>query len=131
MAARGRSRAVSAAPEPVVGELERHVQATLDRLPEQPEDVALRALALRYGRTIDESKALADEASALPYDPETAVLVARLRAKVDAHQVMVDLGPRLLAALDALQATPKSRTVAGRPAPAGARSKLAALRDEA
>lgn len=109
--------------------MERAVRETLEKVQAAPEDAGVRALALRYGRTIDEARVLAEEAARLPYDPDTAVQVARLKTRVEAHTVMVDVGPKLLAALEALQATPRARTTAGKPAPAGAASKLAALRE--
>lgn len=123
-------RRVRAVPAPAVPEkLADKVRQTLGELKLQPEDVAVSALAVEYAQTVDNAAQLADEAARLPYDPDTAVQVARLKARVDAHQVMVDVGPRLLAALDALGATPKARSVAGKPAPAGGKSKLTALRE--
>lgn len=102
---------------------------TLDKLQLQPEDVAIAALATRYAETMDRAAGLADELAALPYDEDTVVMVSRLKQRVEAHVVMVDLGPKLQAALDALGATPKSRSLAGKPAPAGGKSKLTALRE--
>lgn len=89
------------------------VEATLAATPARPEDEAMRALLRRYARVMDESAALAELAA----DIDTSALddngnkdLARLKAKVSAQQVMTDLGPKLLAALDALTATPKART---------------------
>lgn len=130
MPPRARSRKLAAVPAPAVGEMEQAVRETLRNVTESPEDAGVRALALRYGRTIDESRALADAAADLPYDPDTAVMVARLKQRVEAQAVVAELGPKLLATLDALQATPKARAVAGKPAPAAGQSKLSALRDE-
>ena len=107
------------------------VRETVDKLELQPEDAAVAALAVEYGETIDRAAELADAAGALPYDPDTAAMVARLKARVEAHAVMAELGPKLLAALDAIQATPKARAAAGKPAPAGGKSKLTALRESA
>jgi hypothetical protein len=107
------------------------VAETLGKLALQPEDAALAALAVRYGETIDEAAVLAAAAAAVPFDPDTAVQVARLRQRVEAHVVMADLGPKLLAALDALGATPKARAAAGKPPPPGAASKLTQLREGA
>ncbi|MBL8926330.1 MAG: hypothetical protein JNM77_08825 [Pseudonocardia sp.] len=126
-----RKRALAAVPAHKPGEIEQAVADTLSKLQLQPEDAGIRALALRYGRTIDDARKLADEAAALPYDPDTATLVARLKLKVDAHTVAVDVGPKLQAALDALGATPKARAVVGKPPPASGKSALALLRDEA
>jgi hypothetical protein len=119
------------APVPPPAELEQSVRETLETLPLRPEDAGLRVLALRYARVIEESRALAEAAAALPYDPDTAVQVARIRDRLAAHAVMSDLGPKLLAALDALGATPKARAAAGKPPPPGATSRLAALRGSA
>jgi len=122
-------RKIAAVPDVPAGGLARFVRETLEKLQLQPEDAAVSALAVEYAETIDNAAELAKAAEALPYDPDTAVMVARLKTRVDAHVVMVDLGPKLLAALDALGATPKARQVAGKPAPAGGKSKLTALRE--
>lgn len=124
-------RKLRAAPAPSVGEMTGKVRESLGYLALQPEDAALAALAERIARTIDEAAALAEAAAQVPYDPDTAAQVARLRQRVDAHVVVVDLAPKLQAALDALGATPKARALAGKPPPAGAKSKLSALRGDA
>lgn len=121
-----RLRAVNGA---IPGEMAEKVAETLENLELRPEDAGLRALALRYAVTIDEARQLAEEAAALPYDEDTVAMVARLKTRVDAHTVMVDVGPKLLAALDALGATPKARSATGKPQPSGS-SALAALRSE-
>lgn len=128
MPPRGR-RAVRAAPAPPP-DLVVRVREAIDALEAklQPEDVAVAELALRYARTIEEAAELAAAAAEVPYDPDTAVQVQKLRQRVEAHQVMVDVGPKLLAALDALGATPKARATAGKPGQAGKKSALAALR---
>lgn len=110
--------------------MEQAVRETLENVRVAPEDAGVRALALRYGRTIDESRALAKAAEDLPYDPDTAVMVSRLKQRVEAQAVMAELGPKLLATLDALQATPKARAVAGKPATPAGKSKLDELRNE-
>jgi hypothetical protein len=103
-----------------LGDLAAAVAETLAAVPAQPEDAGVRALAARYARTIDEAAALADSLAQLPYDPDTAQQVARLRQRVEAHIVMVELGPKLLAALEALNASPRARAATGKPlAPAG------------
>lgn len=105
------------------------VESTLSALVLQPEDAAVARLALSYARTIDTAAAIAAQADRIPFDPDTADEVAKLRAKVSAHSTMADLGPKLQACLDALSATPKSRAALGKPTtPAGGPSKLAALR---
>jgi hypothetical protein len=88
---------------------------TLAAIEEKPEDAALRALVMRYAQTIEDAKGIADGLAVVEVDPEdrnAGKTLAILAAKVDAHQVMVDLGPKLLQALDALAATPKSRAMA-------------------
>lgn len=104
------------------------VEETLGKLPLQPEDAALAELARQYARTVDRAAAIAADAARIPFDPDSAEAVEQLRKRVAAHTTMSDLGPKLLAALDALGATPKARAVVGKPAPAGSASKLAALR---
>lgn len=104
------------------------VDETLGNLDLSPQDAALARLAQQYARTIDQAAAIAAQAARLPFDPDTAEAVEQLRKRVSAQVTMADLGPKLLAALDALQATPKSRAQAGKPAPAGTKSKLSALR---
>lgn len=126
MTGKGRVRAVP--PPPACG-LAPKVRETLGELKLQPEDVAAAELVVQYAETMDRAAELAEAAAAIPYDPDTAVMVARLKARVDAHQVMVDLGPKLLAALESLGATPRARMIAGKPAPAAGKSKLTALRE--
>jgi hypothetical protein len=105
------------------------VEETLGTLQLAPEDAAVARLALSYARTIDQAAAIAALAAKLPFDPDTAEAVEQLRKRVSAQATMGDLGPKLLAALDALGATPKARASAGKTPPAGAAvSKLAALR---
>lgn len=104
------------------------VEETLEKLDLAPEDAAVSALAVQYARTIDRAAAIAADAARVPFDPDTAEAVEQLRKRVAAHTTMSDLGPKLLAALEALQATPRARATAGKPAPAGGKSRLAALR---
>lgn len=108
------------------------VEETLAHVVLQPEDAALARLALSYARTIDTAAAIAAQADRIPFDPDTADEVKKLRAKVSAHSTMADLGPKLQAALDALGATPKARASAGK-APTGGSglSKLALMRGSA
>lgn len=115
-------------PLPPVVPLAAAVRAAVAALPLQPEDGAIAELAVRLAATIDAAAELAEAAAAVPYDPDTAVQVARLRQRVDAHVVMAEVGPKLQAALEALQATPRARAQASKPAPAGRKSKLTALR---
>jgi hypothetical protein len=129
--ASARERGIRAVPSPPAApRLADDVAATVAALESklQPEDAALAALALRYAQTIDTAAELAELAAAVPYDPDTAQTVARLRQRVDAHAVMAEVGPKLQAALTELGATPRARAAAAKPAPAGRGGKLAALR---
>lgn len=92
------------APPAVAGELEQSVRESLGTLDLQPEDAGVRELALRYARTIDET------------------------VDAEGRAAMSDLGPKLLAALVELGATPKARAAAGQPPAPSSGSKLAALR---
>lgn len=105
------------------------VEETLEHVVLQPEDAALARLALSYARTIDKAAAIAAQADRIPFDPDTAEEIKKLKAKVSAHATMADLGPKLQACLDALGATPKARAQNGKPAKGGSGpSKLSALR---
>lgn len=109
------------------------VEDTLAQLELAPEDAGIARLALGYARTIDRAEAIAAQAARIPYDPDTSEEVKRLAARVSAQATMADLGPKLLAALDALGATPKARAAqskpgAARPGAAGSASPLTALR---
>lgn len=65
-----------------------------------------------------------------PEDSATATLAERYAAAIDADpEQLKDLGPRLLAALVELGATPKARATTGKGGGAGGTSKLAALRE--
>lgn len=122
-------RKLAAVPAVPAGGLAGKVRESVGELALRSEDAAVAALAVEYAETIDRAAELARAAEALPYDPDTAVMVARLKTRVEAHTVMAEVGPKLLAALDALGATPKARAVVGKPASGGAKSKLAALRE--
>ncbi|PRX48673.1 hypothetical protein B0I33_104491 [Prauserella shujinwangii] len=109
------------------------VAETLESLELQPEDAAVSKLAERYAREIDGASAAAAQAEKVlrevGEDPDTAELVAALKAKLGARSAMESLGPKLLAALDALGASPKARAARGKGgASRGTASKLAALR---
>ncbi|MDN5932997.1 MAG: hypothetical protein L0I24_18350 [Pseudonocardia sp.] len=107
----------------------RSVRESVGKLELRPEDVGISVLAVRYARTIDDAAELAEQAARMPYDPDTAVQLARLRQRVEAHTVMVEVGPKLQAALDALGATPKARAQVLKPtAPGSPRSALSQLR---
>jgi hypothetical protein len=126
-----RGRKLAAVPdESKVGTMLAGVRETLDKLDLQPEDAALKALAEQYASTMDRAAAIAAKAASLPPDPDIMEELDRLRKRVSAQVTVSDVGPKLLAALDALGATPKARSAVGKPAPAGKTSKLAALRGE-
>lgn len=125
MAGKSRIRAV---PTRSAAGLTEKVRETLGHLQLQAEDAGIAALAVQYAETMDRAAELAEAAADMPYDPDTAVMVARLKQRVDAHQVMVDLGPKLTQALVELGATPRARSQAGKPAPAGTASRLTAMR---
>lgn len=100
-----------------------------------PADVAARRLAARYAAAIDgaaDLAALADQAAErLDSDDVTGrQMLARLARQVEAQAVLDSLGPKLLAVLEALGATPRAR--AARKGGAGGGSnvpgKLAAIR---
>lgn len=124
-----RATTLRVAPAPSPGELENRVREALENLELKPEDAGVQAIALQYARTVDEARELAEAAAQMPYDPDTAVMVARLRQRVEAHTVMADLGPKLLAALESLGASPKARAVLGKRPPPGVKaSKLHQMR---
>jgi ABC-type Na+ efflux pump permease subunit len=123
-----KSRTIRAVPAQKAGALTEKVRETLSHLQLQAEDVGISAVALQYAETIDRAEELAEAAANIPYDPDTAVMVARLKARVEAHMVMAELGPKLTQALVELGATPRARAQAGKPAPAGTTSRLTAMR---
>lgn len=110
------------------GKLTRAVRESLENLQVQPEDAGLCALVTEYAVTMDGAAAIAAQVAKLPFDPDTADAVEQLRKRVSAQVTMSDLGPKLLAALDALGATPKARATGGKPAQPATSSRLAVLR---
>lgn len=106
------------------------VAETVGKLTLAPEDVALAALAVEYARTIDRAAAIAADAAKVEVTEETADVLDALRKRVAAHAAVSDLGPKLLAALTALGATPRARAAVGKPAPPAGPSRLAALRND-
>jgi phage shock protein A len=98
-------------------------------------DLTNVALAKRYAALMDDAAALAAELDKVETNSESmALTLKRLRAKVEAHAVVSDLGPKLLAALSALGMTPSAR--AGLPkavatvAPSTSTRTLARLRGD-
>jgi len=75
-------------------------------------DAAVVRLAQRYAAQLDQAAELAAKADAIDLDPDDRDgqrLLATLAAQVQAQQALATLGPKLLAALQALQATPAAR----------------------
>lgn len=107
------------------------VAETLGALALRPEDAAVAQLAREYAAQIDEAAVIAARLAKLPPSPDVEEELGRLRARVSAHQVLVDLGPKVQAALVELQATPKARASAGKPGAGRGPSKLAAMRSGA
>lgn len=104
------------------------VAATLSHLELKPEDAAVAELAREYARTIDTARIIAAQLARMPVTEDNAEELAKLRAKVAAHSTMADIGPKLLAALDALGATPKARAAAkDQKPPAAGGGKLGAM----
>lgn len=97
----------------------------------RPEDAAAAKLAKRYARLIDTAAELAFGLEDLATEhPDHEAMVEALLAKIHGSLTLDRLGPKLLAALDAIGATPKSRGV-GRGVSGGAKpgGKLQGLRD--
>lgn len=103
------------------------VTETLDELTGAgPQDAAVKRLARRYAAAIDDAALIAAGLEALRgEDPET---IAVLAAKVQAQEVLLKLGPKLLDALEALGATPRARSRVAKGGASGPVGKLAALR---
>lgn len=107
--------------------------------PADPRDAATAELARHYAALIDSAAPSAALAKAIdhldariPADPASADAWRKITAALAEHSVASDLGPKLLAALDALGLTPKARQAAGKaittPKPANPLDQLAAAR---
>lgn len=122
--------------------LREEVEAALDAEPGSNRDRATAALALTYAALIDQAAPAAKYAKALAWlgrlpvddeDDDAARHVDTIRVALAAHTVASDLGPKLLAALEALLLSPRARGVAmkggtdGKPA-ANQLDELAAAR---
>jgi hypothetical protein len=115
------------------------VAEMLQSLTREPEDAALVRLVERYALTIDAAAEIADAAAAIePNDVDQARMLQALSRRVEHQVVLSELGPKLLAALESLGASPKVRAAmkggpaVGRQARADdKRSKLAAMRADA
>lgn len=95
-----------------------------------PADAGAVRLAQRYAAAMDDAARVAAELDAIdPLDEDDAARIARLAAKVTVQAVLETLGPKLLAVLEQLGATPKARALrkggAGSAKPGG---KLGQLR---
>lgn len=122
------------------GRMARALSASLKTAPTLPRDTSAVALAKRYAALIDEAAPAAKYREPLrvlrrlvPADDPAAV--AAFEKLVDAlgeHSVASDLGPKLLAVLNALGMTAAGRSAKGG-APDGPRvpDQLAALRESA
>lgn len=108
------------------------VLEALDGLDLAPEDAALSKLAEKYAREVDGAQAAAAQADKvlreIDDDPDTAELVGALRAKLGARTALENLGPKLLAALESLGASPKARAGLGKGGASSGGGKLAQLR---
>ena len=96
-------------------------------------DAAVVRLTQRYAAQLDRAAELAAKADAIELDPDDRdgqLLLATLAAQVGAQQALATLGPKLLAALQALQATPaaRARRKGGGGDHAGEQNRLAQLR---
>lgn len=112
------------------------VAETLSNLELSGEDLALSRLAQTYAEQIDRAAGAAAGADRVlreidqGEDPDLYEMVSALKAKLSERAAVSDLGPKLLAALDALGASPKARASAAKGGGSrGARGKLAAIRD--
>ncbi|SDU42483.1 terminase small subunit [Jiangella alkaliphila] len=110
------------------------IDETIAKLEPDDVDAGVVQLARRYAALVDDAReaaALADDLADRidPEDFTTGQMVARLGAKVQAQTVLAELGPKLLAALEQLGATPAARAkLRGGGAPVAGPNRLAALR---
>jgi hypothetical protein len=118
-----------------VGVVGRSVAAALRAAPPQPRDAGPVALAKLYARLLDEADELHAAAVAVLAgldrdDVHGRAHVQKLADALDARQAAADIGPKLLAALQALNLTPaaRGRDSKGVPARDPAADQLAALR---
>jgi hypothetical protein len=86
------------------------VTSGLRTAPTDKADSGTIALVKRYAWMIEEAAEIAEAASLLePEDNDTAELIRGLTRRVEAMDVLSNLGPRLLAGLTELGMTPKAR----------------------
>lgn len=86
------------------------VATTIAELELTDQDAAVVRLAERYAATIDDAAQIAAELDDMDYHEDTVKRVAALSRRVDAQAVIADLGPKLLACLEQLGATPAARS---------------------
>lgn len=86
------------------------VATTITKLELTDVDAAAVRLAERYAATIDDATQIAAELADIDYSEDTAKRVAALAKRVDAQAVIAELGPKLLACLEQLGATPAARS---------------------
>ncbi|MFD4196631.1 terminase small subunit [Amycolatopsis thermoflava] len=114
------------------------VAETLTNLELSEQDKAVSRLARTYAEQIDRAAGAAAQADHVlrlaverEEDPDTLELIRALKAKLAERTAVTDLGPKLLAALVELGATPKARAAAAKGGASRGRTggKLQALRD--
>lgn len=105
--------------ERMTGPMESAVEQALAAAVVAPADQGTTALAREYARLIDAAAPAARYTQALewvarqgPGDKDADRHVQTITAALAAHSVASDLGPKLLAALDALLMSPRARAAA-------------------
>lgn len=109
------------------------VEETIRDLDPANSDTAAVQLARHYAEIVDRAESAVDDADRAlrevdPEDVDTRKYLYRLRAKVDAQAVAAEIGPKLLAVLDSLGATPAARAKMKGGAPTGGPSQLDRMR---
>lgn len=109
------------------------VAETIEQLEPADTDAAAVQLARRYAEIIDRAEAVAAEADAafalLALDDiDGRRYLAKIVAKVEAQTVLAELGPKLLAVLESLAATPAGRAKVKGGASKSGPSRLQGLR---
>lgn len=100
-----------------LGRMLRQVTAALAAGKVDPRDAATAALARQYARLMDAAAPAAKYAAALDWlagdrgDQDADKHIRTITTALAAHSVASDLGPKLLAALEALQLSPRARAV--------------------
>lgn len=105
------------------------VAKTIEQLELADEDAGAVRLARRYAATIDQAAQLAaDLADLEPEDNSSAKRIHALAKAVEAKGVLAELGPKLLACLEQLGATPVARSRMKGGKPGGGTNRLEGLR---